>query len=420
MRRVYRHEHRRAVLIHCDRRPELHAISKKDRSGPGSGAYNTPESVDDTPSPPGSTEDRLSKTTATAQTSESQRTLDALRESESRFRTLAECAPVVVWMTDANARRTYISRYWRELTGRDPEQDLGFKWLGAVHPDDRDRAARLVVDASTAVQPSRVEFRVKCVDGEYVWLSHHGVPFFHADGTYSGHIGTCIDITEHKNRETTGYRVQDNLMLGQEAERKRVARELHDGVGQRIALLAMALREVEGLLPAASPALQEKLRLVEDEVGRIATDLHRLSHNLHPSTVTHLGLVPALRRLCIEFSEQMNVAVEFVAVGDCADMPEETALALFRVGQECLANVARHSQSRAAKVFLIRRPAEIRLTIIDHGVGFDVSRVHSSPGLGLVSIHERARMLGADVEIRSSPSRGTQVELRLPLSGENA
>jgi signal transduction histidine kinase len=158
---------------------------------------------------------------------------------------------------------------------------------------------------------------------------------------------------------------------------------------------------------------------VEEEVGRIATDLHRLSHNLHPSTVAHLGLVPALRRLCTEFSEQMNIVVEFVAVGDCADIPEETALALFRVGQECLANVAKHSQSRAAKVFLIEQPAEIRLSIIDSGVGFDVSRVHSSPGLGLVSIHERARMLGADVEIRSSPSRGTQVELRLPLSDEN-
>jgi signal transduction histidine kinase len=114
----------------------------------------------------------------------------------------------------------------------------------------------------------------------------------------------------------------------------------------------------------------------------------------------------------------MNLAVEFVAAAECADLSEETALALFRVGQECLANVARHSRSPEAKVFLIERPAEIRLTIIDHGVGFDVSQVHTSPGLGLVSIHERARMLGADLEIRSS-SRGTQIELRLPTSRKN-
>jgi PAS domain S-box-containing protein len=368
----------------------------------------------------GSTEERLSKTTATAQTSEGQRTLDALRESESRFRTLAECVPVVVWMTDTNNSCTYISGHWRELTGRDPQQDLGYKWVEAIHPDDRDRVMRDFVEACRTGRPYRGEYRVKRADRQYGWLADHGVPFFHADGTYAGHLGTCIDITEHKRRETTGYRVQDNLMLGQEAERKRVARELHDGVGQRIALLTMALREIEGLVPAASPALQEKLRAVEDEVGRIVTDLHRLSHNLHPSTVAHLGLVPALRRLCKEFSEQMNIAVEFVAVGDCAGMPEETALALFRVGQECLANVAKHSKSREGKVFLIEQPSEIRLTIIDYGVGFDVSQVHSSPGLGLVSIHERARMLGADVEIRSLTSRGTQIELRLPLFDKNS
>jgi PAS domain S-box-containing protein len=323
-------------------------------------------------------------------------------------------------MTDVNSGCTYISRYWRAITGRDPEQDLGFKWIEAIHPEDRDRAARNLIEANRTGQPCRAEYRVLRTNGHYGWLSEQGVPYFRSDGSYAGHIGTCVDITEHKNRETTGFRVQDNLMIGQEAERKRVARELHDGVGQRIALLMMAVREIEGLVPAASVALLEKLQAVEDEVGRIATDLHRLSHNLHPSTVAHLGLVPALRRLCKEFSEQMNIAVEFVAVGDCADIPEETALALFRVGQECLANVAKHSKSREGKVFLIEQPSEIRLTIIDSGVGFDVSQVHSSPGLGLVSIHERARMLGADVEIRSSTSRGTQVELRLPLFDKNS
>jgi PAS domain S-box-containing protein len=402
-------------------RPEFARDGKdKDRPAPFQAHTIPPRNVNETPSPTGSTEERLSKSTATAQTSERQRTLDALRESESRFRTLAECAPVVVWMTDVNNGCTYISRYWREITGRDPEQDLGFKWIEAIHPEDRDRAARNLIEANRTAQPCRAEYRVIRTDGQYGWLSEQGVPYFRSDGSYAGHIGTCVDITEHKNRETTGFRVQDNLMIGQEAERKRVARELHDGVGQRIALLMMAVREIEGLVPAASVALLEKLQAVEDEVGRIATDLHRLSHNLHPSTVAHLGLVPALRRLCKEFSEQMNIAVEFVAVGDCADIPEETALALFRVGQECLANVAKHSKSREGKVFLIEQPSEIRLTIIDSGVGFDVSQVHSSPGLGLVSIHERARMLGADVEIRSLTSRGTQIELRLPLFDKNS
>jgi PAS domain S-box-containing protein len=359
-------------------------------------------------------------TTTTQPELESQRTREAHRESESRFRILAEYAPVVVWMTDENNSCTYISPYWREYTGRDPVQDLGRQWIEAVHPEDRDRVVRDVVVAAKSGQPYRSEYRVKRADGQYVWVFDHGVPYFHADGSYAGYVGTCSDITKHKDRETTGFRVQDNLMIGQEVERKRVARELHDGIGQRIALLAMALREIESLVPSGSrDALEEKLRDVEREVGRIASDLHRLSHNLHPSTVAHLGLVPALRRLCREYSEQINIAVEFAASADCSRMPEETALALFRVGQECLANVAKHSRSREARVSLVEHPNEIRLTIVDHGVGFDVSRVHSNPGLGLVSIQERARMLGADLEIRSS-SRGTQVELRLPSPGAHS
>jgi len=416
---VYRHEQRHALLNRSGVRPELHSVAKIKIAPPRCTRLQYADSVDDIPSPTGSTLGQLS-TTTTQPAHGGQSTLDALRESESRFRTLAECAPVVVWMTDENVSWTYISKYWREFTGREPQDDLGYKWVEALHPDDREQAIRDLVSASQSGQPCRGEYRVKRSDGEYGWLSDHGVPFFHADGTYAGHIGTCIDITEHKNRVTTGFRVQDNLMLGQEAERKRVARELHDGVGQRIALLAMALREMEGLIPASSTALEEKLRGVEEEVGRIATDLHRLSHNLHPSTVTHLGLVPALRRLCKEFSEQMNIAVEFVAAADCSGMSEETALALFRVGQECLANVAKHSKSREARVLLTQHAAEVRLTIVDSGVGFDVSQVHSNPGLGLVSIHERSRMLGADVEIRSSPSRGTQVELRMPSPVKNS
>jgi PAS domain S-box-containing protein len=346
--------------------------------------------------------------------SDAQSALDALRESESRFRMLAECAPVVVWMTDINARRTYISRYWTELTGRDPQEDLGFKWLEAVHPDDREHARRVMIDASRMAQPSRVEFRVERFDHDYAWLSHHGVPLFHADGSYSGHVGTSIDITEHKVRETAGHRLKDNLIAGQEAERQRVARELHDGIGQRIALLAMALKDIERLAERPSSALDQKLRAAEDELAEIASDVHRLSHNLHPSTITYLGLLPALRRLCREVSEQTNVAVEFAGPSDAGHLPEDVGLALFRVAQECLANVAKHSRSPSAAVLLAADSGELRLTISDNGAGFDVTRLQVSGGLGLISIQERARMLGADLTIRSSVTKGTTVELRVP------
>jgi PAS domain S-box-containing protein len=239
--------------------------------------------------------------------SEWQRALEAVGESEERFRTLADCAPVVVWVTDVGCRCTYISQYWRQFTGREPDQDLGFGWVEALHPDDRDRAARDLVEAGKLVQPCRGEYRVKRASGEYGWLFDFGVPHFRADGSYAGHIGTCTDITEHKNRESVGHKVQDNLLLGQEVERKRLSRELHDDIGQRMALVAVALNQIERLVPSASPLLEEKLQAVRQDVELLASDIRRLSHNLHPSTVTQFGLVAALRQLCREFSEHLHI-----------------------------------------------------------------------------------------------------------------
>jgi len=345
----------------------------------------------------------------------SPRALEALRESEALFRTLAECAPVVVWMTDTKNETIYISHYWREFSGRDPADDLGFKWVEAIHPKDRDRAARDLLDAAAARQPVRGEYRVKRADGEYGWLSEYGVPYFQADGTYAGYVGTCMDITDHKNRE---HRVQSSLLLGQENERKRVARELHDGVSQRIALVGIALSEAQQLATGVSPSLEEKLSTVRNEVELVADDLHHISRNLHPSAVSHLGLVAAVRRLCNDLSTQMRISVVFLGSDLFPRLSEEVELALYRVTQEGLSNIVKHSKSPTAQVSLSNEDGLVSLSIADVGVGFEISRLTSIAGLGLTSIQERARMIGAEVEVRSAPSEGTVIELHLPSMGQ--
>jgi len=339
-------------------------------------------------------------------------TLDALRESESRFRTLAECAPVVVWMSDASNGTIYISPYWREFTGRNPDDDLGFKWVEAIHPSDRDRAARDFLEAAADRRPCRGEYRILRANGKYGWLGEYGVPYFHADGSYAGYIGTCMDITDSKERE---HRVQSGLLLGQESERKRVARELHDDISQRIALVVATLGEIEQL-SSANPALADRLAAVQREVNSVADDLRQISHNLHPSTVAHFGLMTAVRRLCLDFSKQMHIAVDFEGDDTLPQISEETALALYRVTQECLSNIARHSGCHSARVSLTGRCGTIHLRIADSGVGFDVGRLPAVAGLGLTSIQERARVIAADLEIQSAASRGTVIELRVPAA----
>jgi PAS domain S-box-containing protein len=340
-----------------------------------------------------------------------------LRESELRFRTLVECAPVVVWMTDADNRCTYVSGYWREFTGRDPEKDLGFGWVEALHPDDREQVVRDLKDASRSRTPCRGEYRVRRANGDLGWLSYYGVPHFHADGTYAGHIGTCIDITHHKGNDEARVEVQNSLVLGQEAERKRVANELHDDIVQKLALVGLELSEAEHLCPAELSPLAIKLKTLRQQVQSIALDVHRISHNLHPAAFVHLGLVSALRRLCREFSEQTRIAIDFTSDASSLETPAEVGIAVYRVAQECLTNIARHSGSRRADVSLRERSGVIHLTISDTGAGFDPQRRLLEPGLGLVSIRERARMIGADVQITSIPLQGTTIELRVPRAG---
>jgi PAS domain S-box-containing protein len=316
-------------------------------------------------------------------------------------------------MTDTANNCTYISQYWHEFTGRDPAKDLGFTWIEALHPEDRERAARDLIEASQSGRPCSGEYRIRSANGEYGWFHDMGVAYYNADGSYAG---TCVDITQHKRQAWAGQRVRQSLLLGQEAERKRLASELHDDISQRLVLTGLAISDIQRLVPAGAEGLKERLRSVRDQVEAISLDIHRLSRNLHPATVVHLGLETALSRLCAEFSEQGHINVEF-AGGPMADqtIAEDLALALFRITQEALANVSRHSGSPTARVSLSEREGALHLSIADQGTGFDVDRLGASAGLGLTSIRERAWLIGGDLRIRSAPSQGTQLDLIVPL-----
>ncbi len=334
---------------------------------------------------------------------------EALREGESHFRALADCAPAVVWMTDAEGKCTYISRFWGQLTGRSPKKYLGYRWSDVLHPEDRPQATQSLVDAVRGRRICEREYRLRSASGEYAWVFDHGVPYLDADGTYLGHVGICVDITPRKNREAERARIHDSLLRGQEAERTRIARELHDNIGQRLALLSVTLAEIEDLAVTGPAPLRKKLKEVREGVDTVASETHLMSHNLHPAMLAHLGLTPALRRLCKEFSARKELSIEFAGDHVAGDIPPEVATALFRIAQECLANVAKHSGARAARVELSQSDRQLQLTVADSGCGFDANQRRDGRGLGLISVRERVRMIGGEIEIDSAPSRGARI-----------
>jgi signal transduction histidine kinase len=205
------------------------------------------------------------------------------------------------------------------------------------------------------------------------------------------------------------------LIHAQEAERRRIGRELHDHISQTLGVLTIKIDQLRGrneITPVIGAALDE-LRL---DAIEITGDVHRLSHRLHSSTLDYLGLVPALQKLVSEFSERYGIAVAFTHASLPVPLPPEVALSLFRVAEEALTNIAKHSKARSAAVHVTGGDDGIHLTVEDAGAGFDMHARASKAGLGFVSMQERLRVLRGTFHVESSPSRGTRIVARVPAS----
>ncbi len=212
--------------------------------------------------------------------------------------------------------------------------------------------------------------------------------------------------------------VQDlagRLISAQEGERTRIARDLHDDVGQQLAAVAIGLSRVRQHLPAESSETAEDVARLQEGVDQIAHALRDLSHELHPAALRHLGLGVALKGHCREFAERHGIEVDFRAEGDLRPVTPEIALCAFRVAQEALRNVAQHAGTIAVRVRLAGADGGLRLTIGDDGRGFDRDAIAALPGLGLVSMDERVRAVGGRLNIDTQPGEGTTVAIHVPI-----
>jgi PAS domain S-box-containing protein len=336
----------------------------------------------------------------------------ALRESEDRFRRMAEALPVAVWMAETDGQCSYVNQQWLQLTGRTFEQEAGAGWLESVHPDDRAETDAAFGLALNARQPFLTEYRLRRHDGEYRWLLDSGMPRYGSDGVFHGYVGGCIDITDRKNAEQALRDVNRRLIRAQEEERKRIARDLHDHISQQLALLAIDLQQISAAPPKSVDALREALQAAWGRTAEIATDVHAMSHRLHPSKMEALGLVATMRAHCRDVSRQ-GLAVTFFERNIPDQVPPDVSLCLFRVLEEAITNVSRHSGASEASVTL-DFDGQIALGVFDKGRGMaNVGRL----GLGLVSMRERIEELGGTLAITSRQGHGTMVRARVPMSG---
>jgi PAS domain S-box-containing protein len=339
----------------------------------------------------------------------------SLLESEKRFRLMANSAPVMIWTAGPDKMCNYFNQPWLEFTGHSLAAQLGNGWAEGVHQDDLTQCLNTYTRAFDARQPFEMQYRLRRHDGEYRWIFDAGVPRFDGAGSFAGYIGSCIDITDRKLAEEALSNVGRKLMVAQEEERSRIARELHDDINQRLALLANGIQEFEQATSGNNAPTHEKsLRELWQLTNEISTDVQQISHQLHPSKLHYLGLAAAARDLCHEFSHQYRIKVECVVRDLPNDLEENTSLNLFRTVQESVRNAVKHSQARHVKVEMTCHSNVIELRVSDDGNGFNPEDLRNKHGLGLVSMRERLRSLGGEFSLCSKPSMGTRVEGRVP------
>ena len=340
---------------------------------------------------------------------------EALRESEERFRLVVNSAPVLVWMCGPDKLCTYLNEPWLEFTGRSIEDELGDGWKEGVHPEDLQKCLATFTEAFDQRQPFRIESRLRRHDGEYRWVLDTGVPRFDGDGSFAGYIGSVVDVTERKKGEEALATVRGRLIEAQEKERRRIARELHDDICQRLALLAVEANDLVNVSTNSPALVRDKGESFFKRATEILGDVESLSHRLHSSKLETLGIVAAMRGFCEEFGEQQKVEIRFVHSDVPDALSQDMAVCLFRILQEALLNAVRHSGVRHFGAQLRGLAGEVELTIRDSGIGFDPEAAESKRGLGIVSMRERVGLVSGKMSIMSKPNLGTEIRVRVPI-----
>ena len=231
----------------------------------------------------------------------------------------------------------------------------------------------------------------------------------------------AVQQSEAALRESHG-RLQEltgQLISAQEEASKQLARELHDDFSQRLAGLLMEVSVLEQKLPSSANGVRERVRGIGDKIGTLAKDINDVSRQLHSSVLDNVGLAAALEAECAGFSEREGIPAEFNSGALPKTLPEDISLCLYRIAQESLRNIGKHANASGVQLRLSGQATDIVLGVRDSGNGFDITGARTKGGLGLVSMEERVRPLGGSLLIESEPGKGTKVEVRIPLRGDN-
>jgi PAS domain S-box-containing protein len=348
--------------------------------------------------------------------------MENLRESEERFRMMADTAPIMVWASGPDTLCTFFNRPWLQFTGRTMAEELGNGWAEGVHPEDYQRCLDVYLSAFEARRNFTMEYRLRRADGQYRWVLDEGVPRLLPNGELAGYIGCCLDITERRQSEQALQQLTGRLLMLQDEERQRVAAELHDGLGQNLAIIKN--RAMIGLRDETN---QERAREQLEEIASTAAasivEVREIAHNLRPYELDRLGLVAAIESMIERVSDSTAIKLSANLERIEGLLSPEAETSVYRIVQEGLNNVIKHSNATAARIEIKKIGNRLAITVEDNGAGMPAhvtaangNSGNNGKGFGLVGIAERVRVLGGSLAIDSRPARGTAIKIGLELT----
>jgi signal transduction histidine kinase len=342
------------------------------------------------------------------------RALARLRTSEEGMSLAATAAKLRFWVWDIprdEVRATesdWSSGNWYSA------HPVHFDYfIDVVHPDDRASLRQAINGALEGDGQYETEYRVMLPDSTARWIAARGRIEFDHHGKPRQLRAISIDITERRRAEDEARDLNGRLITAHEDERARLAHALHDDVTQRLALLAIdAGRSEKGL---GDTVAGQAMRSIRHDLVQLSEDVHALSYALHPAILEDLGLVEALKAECGRFGAVEGIRTSFRATDDIDEPTRALSLCLYRVAQEALRNVARHSSASSVEVELRAATGELELDVQDNGVGFDPTRKQARPSLGLAGMRQRLSLVDGELLIQSALGGGTRIVARAPL-----
>lgn len=352
------------------------------------------------------------------------------RESDwQRLETVLIGVPMVIWEIwgypgAAEQRIGFVSDSVESLLGYSVEEwrSSAEFWLSIVHPEDREPVRHAWAALSGEAQEGSYRFRWIAKGGRWIWVDAKMSILRDADGRPVGRRGISIDVTERKEAEEALQQLTARLLQIQDDERRRIAREIHDATGQRLLAINVNLALLQEMITSSDALAQRTLAETQQQSKLAMQELRTLSYLLHPPLLDQAGLVSALQWYLDGFEQRSGIQVDLVVLQEVGRLPEEVETALYRIVQECLTNIHRHSGSASACIGLRKTENEIVLQVRDDGKGMPgglagaVTGDMRSLGVGIPGMRERLRQLGGRLEIRST-KKGAVVTAAVPLAG---